>query len=270
MNLYSTVSKLKADLSASSPFHDADYVRALDDASGAVNQHVKPRVFYATTATRTFDGNGGCIIWFEDDLVSATTVKLDEDGDGTFEVTLVVNTDYWLLPDNGSPKRGIELNTLGQRLTFIRRRKLLQVVGIWGYSNDTELTGAALDEADDGAETELHLDSPGLIDVGETIVIGTEQLYVSKVDGNILTVVRGINGSTAASHSDGDTVYRRRYPADVEWATRIIALRQLWGAAGGQQGLADFGGQPPEMMGQSARSASPWRVLAPYRIPVVA
>ena len=46
----------------------------------------------------------------------------------------------------------------------------------------------------------------------QTILIDSEQLYVTSISGNTLTVERGVNGSTAATHSGGASLYRYDYP----------------------------------------------------------
>ncbi len=43
--------------------------------------------------------------------------------------------------------------------------------------------------------------------VGNTILIGTEYMRITAISGNTLTVVRGANGSTVATHNTGDAVY---------------------------------------------------------------
>ena len=52
-------------------------------------------------------------------------------------------------------------------------------------------------------------------------------MYVTNVDGNTLTVIRGVNGTTSATHSGGATYYRYKYPADVVQACLDIA-RTYW------------------------------------------
>src|SRR5581483_11636226 len=72
-----------------------DVLRVLEAASRRVDDHCR-RTFYAEVATRHFDGNG-CSLLLLPDLLGATSVKLDEDMDRTFELTLAAATDYFLL-----------------------------------------------------------------------------------------------------------------------------------------------------------------------------
>src|SRR5207249_1635119 len=61
-----------------------------------------------------------------------------------------------------------------------------------------------------------------------TILIDNEQLFVSAVAANALTVVRGVNGTTAATHLDEATVSIFRYPAAIVDAAYACA-HEAWG-----------------------------------------
>jgi hypothetical protein len=76
---------------------------------------------------------------FVDDLVSVTTIKIDEDGDGLFtDETALDATDYELTPRNAalgsevSPYTGIELTDYGAKTAFPRGQRV-QVTGVWGW-----------------------------------------------------------------------------------------------------------------------------------------
>jgi hypothetical protein len=58
-----------------------------------------------------------------------------------------------------------------------------------------------------------------------TILVGTEQLYVTAVSTNTLTVKRGVNGTTAATHLISAAVSLYQYPEDVTEACAIQASR---------------------------------------------
>lgn len=61
-------------------------------------------------------------------IVTATSVKLDEDGNGSFETTLTAGTQYVLLPQNRAWKD--KLVTIGRTLPIGYGR--VQIVGSWG------------------------------------------------------------------------------------------------------------------------------------------
>lgn len=206
MNLYANLTDIKRSLGITGTTFDAALVvlaesicRAIDDECG--------RAFYPVTATRYYDGDGKDKLWLGDDLLTVTTLKTDDDGDGTYESTLAV-TDYWLWPDNSSPKRRIDINPEGSYASFPSGRRRVQLVGIFGYSNDTETVGT-LGEAVDGTETVITMTAGHSVSIGDTVYWGTEQAYVSGISTNDLTVVRGVNGTTAiATAVQNDPVVR--------------------------------------------------------------
>ena len=266
-NNYVTLANAKTDLGITGATYDAALVRLIERVSRAIDDQVHRR-FYSEIATRLYDGAGNRELWLPDDLLTVTTLKVDEDGDGTFELTLAVNTDYWLWPDNSSPKIRIDLNPDGTQLSaWTKARRSVQVAGMFGYSNDTELTTTTLNEDLDATETGIDVVSGAVISVGDTIIVDSEQMYVSAVATNTLTAIRGVNGTTAATHTNGTAVSRRRYPAAIEQAVTMQVAR-LWneqktGYSGGAGG--------PEMGGFSFSTLYPaiQDMLAPYSVPVV-
>ena len=71
-----------------------------------------------------------------------------------------------------------------------------------GADINTSVTSIAWDN--DGASTDVNV--PNLINAGDFVVINTEVMYVTGVGAAAITVVRGQKGTTAASHSNGDSV----------------------------------------------------------------
>jgi len=61
--------------------------------------------------------------------------------------------------------------------------------------------------------------------VGQTVLVESEQMLVTGVSGNDLTVTRGLNGTTAAGHASGVGVSILRWPAPVERAALINTAR---------------------------------------------
>lgn len=95
------------------------------------------RRFYAATETRYPVVRGGRIL-LDQDLLSVTTLKTDEDGDGTYEVTWSSTTDYWLAPvdaaTDGMPYSEIRLNRDLGRYSFPTGERAVQLVGSFGYN----------------------------------------------------------------------------------------------------------------------------------------
>jgi len=126
-----------------------------------------------------------------------------------------------------------------------------------------------LNGAVDNATEEITVDNGAEFHTGEVIQIGTEDLYVRKIGGNMLVCSRGWNGTTKASHVDDSpiAIYRTYTvtracngtaaaahnnaavsrilpPADVHWLALQIAglMRQKAATAfSGRAGSAELG-----------------------------
>ena len=138
--------------------------------------------------------------------------------------TLVVGTDIELWPDVTSPYRYLH-NMNGQYwydyCTNSYRPLTLKVTGTWGYHRDwanawldVTTLSAAIATASATSITVTDIDGTDAygrspwISAGALLKIDSEYLEVTAVNTttNIATVRRGVNGSTAATHSNGATV----------------------------------------------------------------
>lgn len=215
--------------------------RVIEAASRQVDEHVRrPEGFFATTATRYFDGNGLDYLPVPD-LLAATSVKLDEDGDRAFEVTLVDTADYYLRRSGGEeyadqvalPATELLLDAVnGQRSYFTKRPRLVEIAGRWGYTEATEIVNASLGESIDADEIENQFDvsDDTVFAPGQTLLIGSEQMYVLATSASPspnLTVVRAVNGTEVEAHDTLPVIYRFVYLADIREATLILAGR-MW------------------------------------------
>lgn len=157
--LYIVLSELRDELLLPDTTQDTRLNRAIVDASRAVDAFLKqlPGTFAPQTQTKYFDVAAGQATipyrgpdpWLVTDntrqygpmltvpnLISITTLKTDEDGDGAFEVTWTANTDYFLYPLNDEVKRQIVVNADIGRYAFPTGRRRVQVVGSWGFVED--------------------------------------------------------------------------------------------------------------------------------------
>lgn len=245
MNLYARLADVKDDVNISGTARDAEIVRLIERVSRAVDDYTN-REFYSQVATRYYNVPALAVseLWLWDDLLSVTTLKVDQDGDGVYETTLTTD-DYWLWPDNETPKVRIDLRPDGALGSWPTGRRRVEVAGMFGYSNETELTTTTLAEELDASETGVDVADGTAVSAGETIVVDSEQMKITAIATNTLTVVRGINGTTAATHSNGVAVYRRRYARPVEEAVTLQVVRfarEHQTGASGQQGGNDIGG----------------------------
>ena len=152
---YTDLATLKAYLSISDTNSDAVLSLCITDASRAIDRLCgRPDGdFGPQTFTRTFDVDLPAELVFAREgetvlarqsiavppLLSVTTLKTDEDGDGTFETTWSAATDYLLYPLNaatmGRPYREISANPVSGTRLFPIGQNRVQVVGSWGEAS---------------------------------------------------------------------------------------------------------------------------------------
>jgi len=101
-----------------------------------------------------------------------------------------------------------------------------------GYFVDST---ANLAEALDATETGVDVSDGSQVSAGQIIKVDDEEMEVSSISTNTLTVVRGANNTTAASHSNGADVYEMADPLvnggnyyNAGNANDLITLRSSW------------------------------------------
>jgi len=247
VNNYVRLNRAKAELGLDSvATQDAALVRTIASVSRAFDRYLSPRFFYAKTATVYFDGPGGVELWTQEagDLLSVSTLKFDENGDGVYELSLTENTDFLLWPYNRSQKDRVDLAVNGSRSAFPSGQRRVELVGTFGYSEDLDavgLTGTVADAATTTITASATAESA--VYAGDTLKIESEQVYVTSVTGTGIVCVRGVNGTTAAAHS-AKALYVRRYPDDIEHAVIMQLTRYRWDlqtGLGGAIGMTDGG-----------------------------
>ena len=136
---YTTLARAKEWLGIPTGSADQDALveSLITGASRAIDEHCRRR-FYAATETRYLDARHGHCVRLDQDLRSSTTLKTDEDGDRTYEVTWSAATDYVLLPRNGPldglPYDAIERDPVSGRYSFPTwRRHGVELDGSWGF-----------------------------------------------------------------------------------------------------------------------------------------
>ncbi len=237
MNLYASLRQFRENFVTDQDVDAPDergILTALDSVSRGVEDYVDD-YFFVNTEARTFDGDGRerlKIPW----LLSQSAVKLDEDTDGTYETSLVLDTDFWLRRPGHrrqtvKPFTFIVLNPYqGSRSIFAVRPDLLQITGEWGHSDDTEdLGGGVTASLTNATTTKMTTNKAGTpaLGPGDTVLVGTERLYVASGKGaDKWTVVRGVNGTTAQTHND---VALTRYLYEPRAAESVlIQAGRLW------------------------------------------
>lgn len=227
MNLYNDLVTIKADLGITGTTDDSRLLAYLEGASRVIDRFCNGH-FYIKSETQYYDGIVPLQI---NDLLSIDTNGLttDEDGDATFENTFAT-TDYILYPLNTFPKTKIELSADSDYGNFGYPKKGCSIAGKWGYGDGisaTPYTDSGDSTGDNLSDTATTCDvtDADTFSPGQTILLSSEQCYISGYDttNDTITIVRGVNGTTAVGHNAGTGIYIYDYPADIEQACLALA-----------------------------------------------
>lgn len=225
MNWYTTIAALRERVQMTRTDADAQITGIIENVSRQIDLwcgrhfYVRQRTWYWGYAYPYIDPRDGALL--TPDIISLASLKTDTAGDRTYATTWAP-TDYDLLPgdapyeDPPSPYWKIA-RAVGGDYGFLTSPRSIQAVGKGGYyevlerSAATVGTGGITDSA-----TTLPLSSVTPIEVGMTLLIDTEQLFVTALDAtptpDVATVVRGVNGTTAAAHLEGAAIDVYTYP----------------------------------------------------------
>lgn len=185
------------------------------------------RRFIPTTATKEFDYAGPGLIWLNDDLLAVTSIKYGDQADHTIPAT-----DYFLYPanalDDDRPYTHVEVNLTQDMISYKDTpQQDIQVVGKWGYSELSRVHSTLNEAGFTATDTTMTVASGTDFQIGHTLLVDTEQMWVSNKATNDLTVTRGVNGTTGATHSNGANVSIIRPPANIEFACQALVARWI-------------------------------------------
>ena len=144
-------------------------------------------------------------------------------------------SDYWLVPYNsepdqhwGEPHTSVIVRQYGTKSAFTSAERHFQIEAVWGYRQHKEDSGTDLNDASmDTTKTTVAVDDGTQLAIGQTIMIGSEQMLINDISTNDLTVSRGLNGTTGVAHADNSDVYILRWPASIERAS-LIQTARIW------------------------------------------
>lgn len=216
----------KAAMGITDTDDDAQIDAVLESVSRQVDQWTN-RQYQPVVQTRYYAPRSAVSL-LVDDLLAVTALATDEDGDRVYETSWAA-TDYDLEPVNArleSPPRPytrLEVSPDGDYL-FPSIARGVRIAGTWGYYDVRTTVSVALAEALDASETGVDVASGAAFDVGQTILIDSEQMEITAISSNTLTVRRGVNGTTAATHNSGLSVDIYTYPV-IERAVLIQSSR---------------------------------------------
>lgn len=226
MHSYLGRDDLKRELGSTLSLDDAALRRALEGVADQFDQWLD-RTFQPYQAVRVYSPCDALSVTV-DDLISVDSVKLDQDGDRTYEVTLATS-DWEAGPANAAverkPYQWLDMQPNGSwRLPTARRG--VQVTGTWGYWQELAPVGARLSSALDATSTSFALASSTTLQPQQTIKIGSEQVYLGELStAGVASVERGANGTTPAAHTTADAIAVFRYPPAIAQAAQLQALR---------------------------------------------
>ena len=164
------------------------------------------------------------VLELEDEDLLAVTALQTKAQDAT--PTTIAAADYFLEPANRTPKRRIEID-LSSSAAFESGdtpQRAISVAGRWAYSEDTETAsqlGAALADA---VATALQLVQGHLVEVGNTLLIESEAVFVSArddIDSGVNT--HGTTGAMTADLTD-KTVTWASAPADAVAVGEVLRI----------------------------------------------
>ncbi len=253
MNCYGTLTALKAQYltEISGAGSDSILLDLLEAASRRIDI-IAGRHFYVVSAARILD------VWHSPllfpaphpDLLSVSAIGVDNDEDELFDDETWSESDYVLYSGNGAidgfPKLWLHVAPGGD-YSLPRGMRVMQITGQWGYGDGRRADpvdsvgtlGAAITTT---TATTATMTAGHTVLAGQTIRVGSEQMFVSAVSTNTLTVERGVNGTTAAEHLINAAVVAYAYPAPVVRAC-------LWLAKEEYRDMSRDGGYESERLG---------------------
>jgi hypothetical protein len=180
--------------------------RLADAASRAIEGATR-RWFFPRTQTRLyrwpdFTQPSSVILWLDADLLSVSLLQAKAQ-DAT--PTTIVAADYFKEPVNFGPpydRIEIDLSSSSAFDTGATPQRSISVAGSWGYSEATRMGGTVTSGlAADAAAVSMVCSNASLIGVGDVLLIGSEQVFVSERDFAILGTVQ-LNDTLTADVAD--------------------------------------------------------------------
>lgn len=205
---------------------DVAYRRALEAVSAQVDNWLG-RTFRVRAETRYFAPHDPWVLDV-DDLLAITALRLDQSNDRSYGTTFSTS-DYELEPANAAadhrPYSAIHVAPQGS-YRFSGGRRAVQIVGSWGYWQDLQPVGAVLSTTLAATSTSFQLASSTTLQPQQTILIGSEQIYLGELStAGVASVERAVNGTVAAAHTSADAISVYRYPSPIVAACQLQTLR---------------------------------------------
>ena len=137
MTDYCTLAQVVAAPDLPAEADEARIEQAITAASRAIDRYLDvAENYYAAGAspdddeTRYYDGSDLDELWLNDQLISITTISIDENGDEVF--TALTTDDYWLWPANTSPTTRLDINPNGDYSKWPVGKRRIKIAGLFG------------------------------------------------------------------------------------------------------------------------------------------
>ena len=185
---------------------DAQVDRIIEAVSRDID-NATHRIFIPKTQTRLYRwplrNNPANVLWLDFDLISVTALKSQAQNSSP---TTIAAADYFLEPANFGPpyaKIEIDLSSSAAFSAGDTPQRSISVEGSWGFTNATVTAGTVSSGlATDAAATSLVGSNGSLVDVGDTLLIETEQVFVSGRDFATLSTILVNDAGITASVAD--------------------------------------------------------------------
>ena len=206
-NWYTTREAVKRAVRSNGNENDEAIDRLIESASRDVD-NMTHRWFIPRTQTRLFRWPGqygrGDILYLDADLISVTTLQTKAQDSSP---TTISSSDYFLEPNNTNPpyhRIEIDISSTASFESGDTSQRSISVAGSWGVSAGTVSSGLA----SDAAATSMVCSNGSLssgVNVGDTLLIESEQLFVSEKTSAALDSIL-IDGVLTADKSENVTV----------------------------------------------------------------
>lgn len=213
LNAYATLAEFKAyasDRGGDDPTADTPDDVVIENLLKAASKFLDTKTgrrFTPYVETRYYCVPDGRTLYLDDDLLEVISIT---NGDAT----TLSSSDYNLQPRNSSPRYAIRLkeatSVTWESDSDSNSEDVIAVAGIWGFHDRYTaawLLSTTAAEAMDATETGYDVTSGSGFAIGNIIRFDNELGYVSNVATNTLTITRGENTSTAATHLTAISVY---------------------------------------------------------------
>ena len=237
--------------------------------------------FFPSSDTRYFTARNSQCLALDTPLLAVDSVRLDLHGDGTSYDTTMTSACYYLEPYNATnqsppkPYWNLELRQSATMAFPSGDKRAVQIIGTFGYYNKTTSI-ATIATANTSNTTRMEFNNSSLLHPGMTLLAGSERIYVKNngksgsdtaTSSGSVFVERAVNGTTAATHASGETVYAYEYPVIDQAA--LTQAEQAYLVRHSPQGYA--GGDPyGQQRPQISAGLHPFvrSLLEPFRKPV--